>query len=316
MFINSRLNLFLFVTLLCVPQATARQYHAPSLPAEGKIRLDVVVTPKSGPPVSGLQQQDFTILDNEAPQTISSFKAVNGRLAPVEVVLVIDAVNAGSENVDLLREGINEFLKADEGRLAYPTMLAILTNTEIQFQEDFSQDGNAISTALDQRAIALRSIGRSADSYGAAARFQISLHGLRRLVAREGGKPGRKLISTAVQSKSKFRYLGRSRLDPVNAIRVLDVLHSGATCDSCEAQRSRPAWSDTSRASRIAYGRKILGEHSFRNPGTAEESGICSRVHRYLGAGLRRKHSDFHRDQCSADSASFGSRESRGAGHF
>lgn len=94
----------------------------------------------------------------------------------------------------MLREGINRFLRADEGRLAYPTMLAILTNTEIQFQEDFSQDGNAISTALDQRATALRNISRTTDSYGAAARFQIALQGLRRLVARESGRPGRKLI--------------------------------------------------------------------------------------------------------------------------
>jgi hypothetical protein len=50
MFIKSRLDFFLFATLLCAPQVTARQYHAPSLAGEGKIHLDVVVTPKSGPP--------------------------------------------------------------------------------------------------------------------------------------------------------------------------------------------------------------------------------------------------------------------------
>ena len=131
MFISSHLDFFLVVTLLCAPQVLARQYQAPTSPGEGKIHLAVVVTPKSEPPVSGLQQQDFTILDNESPQTISSFEAVNGRQAPVEVILLIDVVNTGSENVDMVREGINRFLKADEGRLAYPTMLAILTNTEI-----------------------------------------------------------------------------------------------------------------------------------------------------------------------------------------
>jgi hypothetical protein len=82
MFVNSRLELFLLVTLLCAPQVLARQYHAPTFPGEGKIHLDVVVTPKSGPPASGLQHQDFTILDNEAPQTISSFEAINGQQAP------------------------------------------------------------------------------------------------------------------------------------------------------------------------------------------------------------------------------------------
>jgi VWFA-related protein len=194
MFIYPRLDLFLLVLLLSTPQVSARQKNAPSFPADGKIHLDVVVTAKSGPPLSDLHLQDFTVLDNEVPQAIRSFEAVDGRRAPVEVVLLIDVVNTRSENLDMLRDGIDRFLKADEGRLTYPTMVAILTNEEIQFQEDFSQDGNAISTALDQRATAIRSISLCTDSYGAAARFQISLQGLRRLVARESGRPGRKLI--------------------------------------------------------------------------------------------------------------------------
>ncbi len=33
-------------------------------PTPGIIRLDVVVTDKSGTPVSGLKQEDFTLLDN------------------------------------------------------------------------------------------------------------------------------------------------------------------------------------------------------------------------------------------------------------
>jgi VWFA-related protein len=191
---NFRLGFFLLVPLLCAPQVSARQNNPPTQPRGGRIYLDVVVTPKSGPAVSGLQQQDFTILDNEVPQAISSFEVVDGRQVPIEVILLLDVVNTRSEHLDMLREGINSFLKADEGRLAYPTKLVTLTNTAIQFQEDFSQDGNAISTALDQRAIALRDIGRSSDSYGAAARFQLALQGLRQLVARESESPGRKLI--------------------------------------------------------------------------------------------------------------------------
>jgi hypothetical protein len=128
---NSRLALFLFVPLLCSPQASARQSHAPTLPDDGKIHLDVVVTPKLGPPVSGLQQQDFTILDNNVPQTITSFEAVDGRQAAIEVVLLLDAVNTDSQNFAVARDGINKFLRAGEGHLAYPTMVAILTNTKV-----------------------------------------------------------------------------------------------------------------------------------------------------------------------------------------
>jgi hypothetical protein len=72
MFINSRLNLFLLMPLLCTPQILARQNHSAARPGD-RIYLDVVVSPTSGPPVSGLEQQDFTVLDNNVPQTLTSF---------------------------------------------------------------------------------------------------------------------------------------------------------------------------------------------------------------------------------------------------
>ena len=42
--------------------------------ANHSITLDVVVADKGGHAASGLQQQDFTLLDNKAPQKITSFQ--------------------------------------------------------------------------------------------------------------------------------------------------------------------------------------------------------------------------------------------------
>jgi VWFA-related protein len=193
MFINSRLGLFLLVLSLCTDQISARQNHSVAHPGD-RIYLDVVVSPTSGPPVSGLQQQDFTILDNSMPQTITSFEAVDGRQAPIEVVLVIDAINIGSREAGIAREEISRFLKTDGGRLGHPTAVAILTDKGLQFQEDFSQDGNAIRATLDHYKIPLRSIGRDTDRGGAADRVQISFQGFAELLARERDRPGRKLI--------------------------------------------------------------------------------------------------------------------------
>ncbi len=193
MLINKHGGVVLLVSLLCAPQISSRQYHSPTFPGDGKIHLDVVVTPKSGSPVSGLQQQDFTILDNNVPQTMTSFEAVDGRQVPIEVVLLIDAVNLGSQDVAVAREGINRFLKADGGRLAHPTTVAILTDTGIQFPEDFSRDGNAISTALDRFTIPIRSINDTTD-HEAGERSQMTLLGLGQLVTREGPRPGCKII--------------------------------------------------------------------------------------------------------------------------
>jgi VWFA-related protein len=193
MFITSRLDLLLLASFLCTPQISARQNHSVAHPGD-RIYLDVVVSSTSGPPVSSLQQKDFTILDNNLPQTITSFEAIDGQRAPTEVVLVIDAVNIGSREAVTEREEISRFLKAEGGHLRHPTAVAILTNNGLQFQEDFSQDGNAIRTALDRYKIPLRSIGRDADRGGAAERFQISFQGFAELVVRERDRPGRKLI--------------------------------------------------------------------------------------------------------------------------
>jgi VWFA-related protein len=180
--------------LLCAPQGSTRQNNSATLSGQAWIYLDVVVTPKSGSPVSGLQQQDFTIFDDEVPQTITSFEAFDGRQAPMEVVLLIDAVNIGSRDVAAQLAGITRFLKADGGRLAHPTAVAILTDQEIQFQEQFSRDGNALSAELDQRTAPIRNITQRTGAYAPAARLQISLQGLRRLMAHERGRPGRKII--------------------------------------------------------------------------------------------------------------------------
>lgn len=192
MFINSRLALFLLASLWCTPQIPTRQNHSVAHPGD-RVYLDVVVRPTSGPPVSGLQQQDFTIVDNNVPQTVTSFEAVDGPQASAEVVLVIDAVNVGSREAAIEREEVSRFLKANGGRLDYPTAVAILTDKGLQFQENFSQDGNAIRTALGQYKIPLRNIGRDADR-GAAERFQISFQGFAELLARERDRLGRKLI--------------------------------------------------------------------------------------------------------------------------
>ncbi len=96
MSIRTRIGFLCSHPLVCTAVFFAQQNTQPpaSAPAS-RIDLDVVVTPKSGPAVAGLQQQDFTIFDNKAPQHITSFQARSGSQDPVHIILVIDAVNTG-----------------------------------------------------------------------------------------------------------------------------------------------------------------------------------------------------------------------------
>jgi VWFA-related protein len=185
----------LLLPLLCALGASAQQQAPPAAPASaGTVVLDVVVTPKSGPPVSGLEQKDFTLLDNKVPQTLTSFRAVDGRYAPLRVILLVDAVNVDYEVVSFEREQIDKFLRAEGGHLAHSTALAILTDKGAQMLGGFSSDGNTLVASLDQYSVSLRSVNRAAGFWGATERLQYSLDGLQSLAAHEASTPGRIII--------------------------------------------------------------------------------------------------------------------------
>jgi VWFA-related protein len=187
--------LFLLAGLLAspaFPQETqsaapqAQHTQAASTTAQeltGQIYLDVVVTPKSGGPVGGLQQQNFTVLDNKSPRPITSFVAMTGREAPIEIVLVVDAINATHQNVTYEQQQLDQLLRAEGGHLAHPMAIALATEDGVKIVGNFSLDGNALSADLDKEDIGLRAIDRHAGYNGATERWQDSIRALRQLLA-------------------------------------------------------------------------------------------------------------------------------------
>jgi hypothetical protein len=108
-------------------------------PSEGTavIKLNVVVNDKSGKPVPDLEQKDFTIIDNKQPQPILSFEAVSGAHAkaePVEVIIIIDAVNLPYTRVAYARDQLKRFLKQEGGQLTFPAMIGFLTDKGLDVQ--------------------------------------------------------------------------------------------------------------------------------------------------------------------------------------
>lgn len=162
------------------------------------LTLDVVVTDKAGMPVRGLQRQDFTLLDNKQARELSNFRAVDvaaGTPAPyIEIILVIDAINADVLTADREREGIKKFLRMNGGKLAQPVSLVLVSDNPNQMRSKPSTDGNALAAQVDQYVTGLRTVDRSQGNYGIAERFQMSMKAIDSLVAYEAGKPGRKLM--------------------------------------------------------------------------------------------------------------------------
>ena len=158
------------------------------------VTLDVQAEQKGGAAISGLGQGDFTVLDNKTTQTLTSFREVGAGAAPARVLIAVDAVNIGFTRLAYARDQLQKFLSANEGRLAAPTTLAVVTDTGTSVQPSATTDGNALSEAVKNDQIGLRILRRSSGFYGASDRIQLSLTALRQLIAQEAALPGRKLL--------------------------------------------------------------------------------------------------------------------------
>jgi VWFA-related protein len=198
-----------FLLLFCVPAlASAQQSNPPApppaqsqLPAatlgEGRFKLDIVVTDKAGKPVSGLNAEDFTIQDNNIPGKILSFHAIEDpmqKTAPVQAILVLDAVNREHSIVDSERVQIQTFLRRNGGRLPLPVSVLLFTDAGLKVLAKPSLDGDAMAAQIEKASTGFRMITAAGGAYGAYELFDRGTDALKALIAAETGKPGRKLI--------------------------------------------------------------------------------------------------------------------------
>ena len=120
--------------------------------AGGLIRLDVVVTDKSGAPVTGLGAEDFSLLENGQPQEILSFHAFDGVAAkpdpPVQIILMIDTIELQPELARNERLAVESFLRENGGRLQWPVSIYQLADTGLWTVAHPQGDGNALASDL------------------------------------------------------------------------------------------------------------------------------------------------------------------------
>lgn len=174
------------------------QPSAASNETEGSMQVDVVVTDKMGKAVSGLERNDFTLLDNNQPANILSFHPFGGTDAkaepPVEVIFVIDTVNVDFKNVSFVRQEIEKYLARNGGHLDRPASLLVFTNTGIDSGSGPTTNGNALAAEVSQFDNHLRTIGPGEGVNGAIERYYASLKAIAEIAERESNRPGRKLL--------------------------------------------------------------------------------------------------------------------------
>ena len=170
--------------------------HTPN--ADRSLTLDVVVTDKSGNPVSGLQRQDFTLLDDKQPKPILSFRATDqssGTTEPVQVIFVIDEVNSGPRALSDARQQLEKFLRESDSQLPVVMSLVFFADRSTEVQGTPTRNRTSLIGALKSADSSLREFNRSSGFYSDAERLQTSILMLEKLTAYEAQQPGRKLMT-------------------------------------------------------------------------------------------------------------------------
>jgi VWFA-related protein len=178
------------------PQLKLRPIPAKTNKPEGKIRLDVAVTDASGKAVTGLEESDFMLLDDDQPSKVVSFVSFDEKQTkadpPVEVILLIDQLNETFQQVAFARAEISKFLLKNNGHLAHPVSIMVLSDAGLRMQSRPSTDGNALLNVLEQLKGSAENIGANGKSI--SDKFLLSLREFGKIAEIEAKKPGRKLL--------------------------------------------------------------------------------------------------------------------------
>lgn len=177
-------SLFLAL-LLAIATATTANSQAPSAPPQQAsvirtttrlVVLHVVVTDKSGNPVTDLSRDDFSIFENNHPQNISSFELppatsasspasstsassrAQAQSAPSpssRTILVFDQLNTNSVDLMVALQKIRSYLESQPARLTQPTSLFSLNKRRLELLVPATLDRDRLIAAVRKNIIEL-----------------------------------------------------------------------------------------------------------------------------------------------------------------
>jgi VWFA-related protein len=214
------------------------------------VQVNVVVRDKQGVPVSGLKKSDFTILDQNKPQEISSFTQQNNQAtvitaasrgqnvfsnkfvegsgrASIATVILLDAINTSRQDFALAEEQVVRFVEEmkPEDRVA----LYSITLSKFIVHHDFTSDKDALLRALaDARSKAgaenfglLPLVGSNSVPSYAVSRLEQTTDALKFIAGRLSKIPGRKNLIW-VTSGFPYRMNGRTGMELSDSAKVLN----------------------------------------------------------------------------------------------
>ncbi|HVC45651.1 MAG TPA: VWA domain-containing protein [Terracidiphilus sp.] len=160
------------------------------------LTLNIAVADKSGQPVRGLTQAQFTLLDNKKPLNILNFHEVTAVTPqdPAQAVILIDGIDSPLSRIADVRRRIADYLRAAGPQLPMPMSLAFLTDQGLKTQEEPTRDPKVLLANLENNPLPQQVHAITTD-YNFEADFrQKSLGAVDLLTQHLSNRPGRKLI--------------------------------------------------------------------------------------------------------------------------
>jgi len=207
---------FCLLALLCVPigalaqlddlqslfQTPPQRFQFDS--REGILKLDVVVTGKSGAPIAGLSEQQFALLDDGQPQKPLTFAAYDNVKSfpdpPASLIFVLDGLNMDAFQLASAERALKSFLLRNGGHLDQPASIYRLAHKGLLVSQSPSMNGPDVVRQIENDAVlrVVQSAPQLPDWVPSCMKFGTqnsgSLDWLGAIVLEQRRIPGRKVV--------------------------------------------------------------------------------------------------------------------------
>lgn len=147
--------------------------------------VNATVTDENGRPLSGLQQSDFTILEDSHPQNIAFFGAHS---TPFAAIILLDASGSMGNRMSLARSAAIRFV---EGLRPEDAVAVYQFDSKVRKVQDFSSSGDLSSRVFD------------AEANGMTVLYDAILQAARELATRPERRKAIVVLSDGADTKSE-----------------------------------------------------------------------------------------------------------------
>lgn len=130
--------------------------------ASHRVTMNVQVNDAAGKSVPDLSMKDFVLIDDHQPRKIAALREIDGTIMndATEIVIVLDAVNSTTQELEAEKNGIFKYLAQSHGPLPYPTSFALWSNGHLKATAGIT-DRNELGRAFVRLTKGLHSNGCS-----------------------------------------------------------------------------------------------------------------------------------------------------------